>query len=200
MKRAVTLLLLLAFAFSAFAQTLSEEDSALLKEISAGTASIRSFTCSFTQMREDPLLEGTSVSKGLMQYRNDGTMVWKCTSPDPYQVSVVKDRIIVSNGGRNRTIDASSNNMMGNIQKLVNDLASGRAFSGEGGFKVSVKRGKSAVTLGLVPVQKAMQKRLSSVTIRFLADNMLIESFKYSTPEGSTTTIVFSDWKIERND
>lgn len=200
MKRAVTILFLFVFAVAAFAQTLSEEDSALLKEISASTSSIKSFTCSFTQVREDPLLEDPSVSKGQMQYRNDGTVVWKCTSPDPYQVTILKDKIIFAGGGKNRTFDVSSNHLMGDMQKLAGDVNSGKAFSDRDNFTVSVSREKSVVTLKLVPVKKIMQKHLRSMTMKFDANNLLIESFEYLTPEGVSTTIAFSDWKLQRND
>ena len=200
MKKIFFLIFLLAMAVPSISQTLSEEDYALLRDITSKTNSIKSFTCSFTQQRQDPLLEEPSISKGQMQYRNDGTVVWKCISPESYQLTILKDRVIFASGGKNRTINMSSGKMTGSLQKLVDDISSGSAFAQPDNFKVSVIRGKSSVSVRLEPVKKILQKHISSVTMRFFSDNLLIDNFMYSTPEGGSTTISFSDWKIEWND
>ena len=181
---------------AAAAQSLPSGSRALLEEIARRSAAVESFTCRFVQIQENPMLKEPSVSSGDMEYRNDGHVTWRYTSPKLYQIAFTPGSVVVSSQGSRRTIDLESNPQYAKMKDLLFGIIDGSGLVSPEGFSVSVSRSGDTITVDMLPERRQLKKLFAKVTVLFAADNCMAREFIMEEADGSRTSITFSNWKL----
>ena len=153
----------------------------------------------FTQVQESPLLEKPDVSTGRMQYVRGDKLVWKYETPKLYQLSMLKDRLVVTSSAGAKVTSYADNPMMEQMRDLMMGLISGDSLRPDAGkFDISVREDGKLTIVTMVPRIRQMKKSFSTIELTFRGLQYTISKVVLSAPDGGKTTITFSDVKTER--
>lgn len=194
MKKIFLILLAVASSLPLLAQ--GTGDAAVLERLARKSAGLESFSASFVQTARSPMLKEPVVSKGEMQYRKDGRIMWRVTSPGSFQLGLTNDNIVITRGGTSETISYSDNPLYLQVKNLLMGLMSGEQLSGGGRFELSLTTGKEGTSVTMVPVQRQLKKMFSSFVISFTPDD-IVKQVVMNESDGGSTTIVFDDRKVK---
>ena len=179
--------------YSAAEPTDKDIIAALMKK----AGEMKEFSAKFRQVRKVALLTDEVVSTGEMQYRNDGRIMWRYTSPKKQQIAFSAKDIRITEGTQTRILTLDENPYLGQLKDLLMGLMSGKQLDADGRFAVkAVKNDAKFITLSMTPVQRQLKKFISEVTITFTAPDSTVSEVVMKEPDGSSTTITFTDRKV----
>ena len=179
--------------YSAAEPTDKDIIAALMKK----AGEMKEFSAKFRQVRKVALLTDEVVSTGEMQYRNDGRIMWRYTSPKKQQIAFSAKDIRITEGTQTRILTLDENPYLGQLKDLLMGLMSGKQLDADGRFAVkAVKNDAKLITLSMTPVQRQLKKFISEVTITFTAPDSTVSEVVMKEPDGSSTTITFTDRKV----
>lgn len=180
------------------AQALPSSDKELLELIAGKSASLSSFSADFIQEREVTILTDKQISRGHIQYRNDGRILWRYDSPSSYQMAFTTEDIRITRDGKTEVTSLSENPLMAQLRKLLLGVMSGEKITETDGFDVTVQRGAKEIVMSLVPKQRQLRKLFSSMEMRFTTADLLVSGIVMNEPDGSSTSITFTNRKAEQ--
>lgn len=188
--------LFLTFSAVASAQ-LSKEDSKLLDDIVAASASMKSFNSDFRQVQEVPSLAQPVIQTGRMEYFNDGRVIWKYETPKLLQLSMLKDKVVTTSQDGAKVTLYSESPYLEQMRDLIVGMVSGKQFTAQDQYEISLSKTASETTVSMIPKARRMKKLFSSMGFTFGKD-LTIVKVVLNDPQGGKTTITFSNKKIGR--
>lgn len=172
-------------------------DSDIIAALMKRAGEMKEFSAKFRQVRKVALLTDEVVSTGEMQYRNDGRIMWRYTSPKKQQIAFSAKDIRITEGTQTRIMALDENPYLGQLKDLLMGLMSGKQLDADGRFTVKVvKNDAKSITLSMTPVQRQLKKFISEVIITFTAPDSTVSEVVMKEPDGSSTTITFTDRKV----
>lgn len=172
-------------------------DKDIIAALMKKAGEMKEFSAKFRQVRKVALLTDEVVSTGEMQYRNDGRIMWRYTSPKKQQIAFSAKDIRITEGTQTRILALDDNPYLGQLKDLLMGLMSGKQLDADGRFAVkAVKNDAKLITLSMTPVQRQLKKFISEVTITFTAPDSTVSEVVMKEPDGSSTTITFTDRKV----
>ena len=174
------------------AQNPSQQDEAI-KRIIETSAAIESFSCDFRQVREVAILSEPDVSEGMMQYKRNGTIVWRYTSPSPYQVAFTRDAVVITRDGQVQNLSLSDNPYLGNLRELLLGIMGGGQFAPDGQFQLTVTQYEPETVVSMIPLRRQLKRLFSEIVMSFSAKTGLVSGVHLKEADGSSTKITFSN-------
>ena len=172
-------------------------DKDIIAALMKKAGEMKEFSAKFRQVRKVALLTDEVVSTGEMQYRNDGRIMWRYTSPKKQQIAFSAKDIRITEGTQTRIMALDENPYLGQLKDLLMGLMSGKQLDADGRFVVkAVKNDAKFITLSMTPVQRQLKKFISEVVITFTAPDSTVSEVVMKEPDGSSTTITFTDRKV----
>ena len=172
-------------------------DSDIIAALMKKAGEMKEFSAKFRQVRKVALLTDEVVSTGEMQYRNDGRIMWRYTSPKKQQIAFSAKDIRITEGTQTRIMALDENPYLGQLKDLLMGLMSGKQLDADGRFAVKVvKNDAKSITLSMTPVQRQLKKFISEVVITFTAPDSTVSEVVMKEPDGSSTTITFTEKKV----
>jgi len=198
MKRISIIFSALLMALAPLAAQNQERTAAILSEVAAASASMKSFACDFRQVQVVPLLEEDVISTGKMDYRSDGRIMWKYETPKLQQIAITADKIITTSESGSKTVNLSENPMMAQVRELLLGVLSGKQFETADRFECSASESGRSVTVDMVPKPRQLKKLFSKMSFTFASSDKSIEKVVLFDADGGSTTITFTNKKINR--
>lgn len=172
-------------------------DKEVIAALMKKAGEMKEFSAKFRQVRKVALLTDEVVSAGEIQYRNDGRIMWRYTSPKKQQIAFSAKDIRITEGTQTRIMALDENPYLGQLKDLLMGLMSGKQLDADGRFAVkAVKNDAKFITLSMTPVQRQLKKFISEVTITFTAPDSTVSEVVMKEPDGSSTTITFTERKV----
>lgn len=185
------------FSVEKISASAEPSDSDIIEALMKRAGEMKEFSAKFRQVRKVALLTDEVVSTGEMQYRNDGRIMWRYTSPKKQQIAFSAKDIRITEGTQTRIVALDENPYLGQLKDLLMGLMSGKQLDADGRFTVKVvKNDAKSITLSMTPVQRQLKKFISEVVITFTAPDSTVSEVVMKEPDGSSTTITFTDRKV----
>jgi outer membrane lipoprotein-sorting protein len=181
-----------------FSPVAKSEISAYTASISKASSALTSLQCSFTQTKQIAVLSESVVSKGKLLYKKENKLSWQYLSPYPYLFALNGDKVTIKNDKSTKQFDTKSNALFKEISLLLVNSVSGKELIDAKKFDVSFFQNAKLVQVRLTPKNKTLKSMLSTISLNFDNTTYMVQTIVLTEPMGDTTTIVFSDKKINQ--
>jgi outer membrane lipoprotein carrier protein len=172
------------------------EISLYVEKIEKVSASLTSLSCSFTQKKIITVLAESVVSKGNLVYKKENKLCWEYLSPYYYLFALNGDKVYIKNDKSISQFDTKSNALFKEISLLLVNSISGAGLIDPKKFDVDFYENTKTLQARLIPKNKTLKSLLSTITLYFGKTTYLVFTIEMTEPSGDTTTIVFSDVKL----
>ena len=166
--------------------------------ISKASASLTSLQCSFTQTKNIAILAESVVSKGKLLYKKENKLCWEYVSPYYYLFALNGDKVYIKNNKSTKQFDTKSNALFKEISLLLVNSVSGIELIDPKKFDVSFYENAKMVQARLTPKNKTLKSMLSTIALNFEKTTYMVQTIVLTEPLGDSTTIIFSDKKINQ--
>lgn len=200
--RLLITLVVLSATFTARAQHVGYAqltDLSRFKEQFAATA--QKTTCiksDFVQEKNLGMLAEKITSKGKFWFKKDNMVRMEYTQPSKYLMIINKDNILVKDEQKENKINAGSNKLFRQINRIIVDCVQG-SILGNPDFKVKVFENKSNYLVELSPLSKGIKDFFKSINISVDKKDNSVSTIDMQEPSGDNTTIRFINKEINVN-
>lgn len=159
------------------------------------TTSIKS---DFVQEKNLGMLAEKITSKGKFWFKKDNMVRMEYTQPSKYLMIINKDNILVKDEQKENKINAGSNKLFRQINRIIVDCVQG-SILGNPDFKVKVFENKSNYLVELSPLSKGIKDFFKSINISVDKKDNSVSNIDMQEPSGDNTTIRFINREINVN-
>jgi outer membrane lipoprotein carrier protein len=200
---------LLIFTYSSICFSVSAQDLVynpvpkdnqlfFIQKIEAASASMTSLQCSFTQKKVITILSESVISKGKLLYKKENRLCWEYSSPYFYLFALYGDKVYIRNEKTTTQFDTKSNALFKEISLLLMNSISGIGLIDPKKFDVVFLQNANDLKAQLTPKNKALSSILNTITLYFSKSTYLVHTIEMIESTGDSTTIVFSDVKLNQ--
>jgi outer membrane lipoprotein carrier protein len=169
-----------------------------IAKIEEASALLTSLQCSFTQKKIITVLAESVVSKGKLLYKKENKLCWEYVSPYYYLFVLNGDMVYIKNDKSTNQFDTKSNAFFKEISLLLVNSISGAGLIDPKKFDVVFYESATVVQARLTPKNKTLKSLLSTITLYFAKTTYLVQTLEMFEPSGDSTTIVFSEVKLNQ--
>ena len=126
---------------------------------------VNRLACTFVQTKESAMLEGQTVSSGVMYYVHPDKVRWEYTEPFSGIFVMDGDEAAFGTEGKMQKIDLAKNRLFRSISKVMFAGLSGDPLVSDSTYQVQVNDSGDFMEAVLVPVNKSMAKVMSRVLL-----------------------------------
>ncbi|MDR6301666.1 LolA family protein [Mesonia maritima] len=191
-------LLLLSFfcSFFSFGQkSLSTEETQQLKSnIQAVVQKTHSLKGNFSQLKSMEVMEDDVESSGNFFYKKPSQIKWEYKSPFEYSIRFLSGKILISENGKTKEIDANSNKLLKQLSELLSNSITGKLLESDS-FKVNYYQNQQHYFAILIPKEKELKDIFTEIKMHF-DERYLISKIQLTESGGDETIISFSEVKM----
>lgn len=182
----------LCLVFSQFAPLHAEPDGIIAAK------KVERLSCTFVQTKESSMLEGQTVSSGLMYYVHPDKVRWEYT--EPFSGIFVMDGNAAAFGtvGKMQKIDLAKNRLFRSISKIMFVGLSGSPLVSDANYQVQVTDSGDFMEAVLVPVNKSMAKVMNRVLLYVRKSDLMVVRIVMEEPGGDITRIELDNIDTEK--
>jgi outer membrane lipoprotein carrier protein len=167
-------------------------------KIEKAAASLTSLQCSFTQKKIISVLSESVISKGQLLYKDGNKLCWQYSSPYYYLFAINGEKVYIKNEKTLSQFDTKSNTLFKEISLLLINSISGSALIDPKKFDFSFYENATLLKVRLTPKNKTLKSLMNTIALYFEKTTYLVQKIEMIEPSGDTTTIVFSDVKLNQ--
>ena len=167
-------------------------------KIEKASAALTSLQCSFIQKKIISILSESVISKGKLLFKKENKLCWEYSSPYYYLFAINGDKVYIKNEKSTTSFDTKSNSLFKEISILLMNSISGTGLIDPKKFDVSFFQNESELKAELTPKNKTLSSIMSTITLYFEKSTYQVHSIEMIEPTGDSTTIVFSDVKLNQ--
>ena len=156
------------------------------------TTSIKS---DFVQEKNLSMLSEKIVSKGKFWFKKDNMVRMEYSQPFQYLMIINNGKVYIKDGKKENTINAKSNKIFQQINKITVDCVQGTMLS-NADFKTTVFENKNNYQMELMPVAKAMKGFFKRINVIIEKKDYSIASIQMNENGGDNTLIRFSNKEL----
>lgn len=162
--------------------------------LSAMNDNFQTMQCDFRQEKKSVLFNEVSVSEGVMYFRKPSSLRWEYTKPT---VSVV-----VMEGAKVKVTDADGKEqgkggrMYRQMAALITGVVSGKELDDGKNFKSEFYVGANAYWIKLTPANRRLKVFFNHLALTLDKQKMVAVKMFMNEKEGDSTTITFSNHKV----
>ncbi|MDR3365356.1 MAG: outer membrane lipoprotein carrier protein LolA [Prevotellaceae bacterium] len=191
-KKMLPAALMLALCTAAAAQDAApvaeERREAVLQQIAAASAGMKSLSCSFEQTRVTAMLSDKLVSTGRMYYRQEGCLRWEYAPPMDYTFILNNRKALMLAKGR-RLSDPKLSRFFREMSDIMVHGVSGSGLSDAQNFDVACYESAVRWEVVLTPRKKELRKMFASITLTFNLKDYTADQIALAESNGDVTTI-----------
>ncbi|WP_395093365.1 outer membrane lipoprotein carrier protein LolA [Vaginella massiliensis] len=196
MKAKVLLISLMMTGFWGFAQTpmSTVEITKFKREVTQEVRNLKTYSADFTETKNLSFLKKPSVSSGKMYMKSPNKVLWQYTKPATTTLFFSDKTIYITQAGKKKSTDLSTNKQFGKLNDLVLNSFNGNLFDSKE-FSVTFLKKADLKLVKLSPVDKQMKKYMKEVILTFEGENRMVSQVKMVQPNNDYTLITFSNRK-----
>jgi outer membrane lipoprotein-sorting protein len=174
------------------------EIPAFKTKIEKAAASLTSLQCSFTQKKIISVLSESVISKGQLLYKDGNKLCWQYSSPYYYLFTINGEKVYIKNDKTTSQFDTKSNTLFKEISLLLLNSIRGSALIDPKKFDVSFYESAAILKVQLTPKNKTLKSLMNTIALYFEKTTYLVQKIEMTEPSGDSTTIVFSEVKLNQ--
>jgi outer membrane lipoprotein-sorting protein len=159
------------------------------------TTSIKS---DFVQEKNLAMLAEKIVSKGKFLFKKDNQVRMEYVQPFQYLMIINKDKVYVKDGQKENKINAKSNKIFQQINKLMVDCVQGTTLNNPD-FKTRVFENKAGYMVELTPTAKGIKDLFKYITVIIDKKDYSVNSIEMLELSGDNTIIRFVNKELNSN-
>ncbi len=187
-KRLLPFIVIMLTISSISAQNFKQE---FLQRMHASNEKIFSIQSDFVQKRTLSIMDEALVSSGKFYYKKPGLIKWDQQLPSPYYFILNGDKVIRYDGKKRQVISAGSP-QVSYFKDFILGTVNGSMLKSEQ-FSSSFAREDNEVAIILIPLHKALKKRIEKIQLIFAYDKMILMKLVILEKDGDETAIFFSN-------
>lgn len=172
------------------------EQKRILAEISAVATNVRTFSCNFTQTNQTSFMEEDNISEGKLEYVNGGKFIMQYTSPAAYRLTIDKNEMSTTIGGKTKRVDMRNNRTVQNISETIVNCISGKSLSNNADFNITIYIKGNTWVAKLSPKRANMKKVMKSMTIQFNSSRKVVERLVINQANDDVITFAMRNIKM----
>nr|WP_288329355.1 outer membrane lipoprotein carrier protein LolA [uncultured Prevotella sp.] len=176
----------------------AQQSAVMIKEICKSAQTVKALSCDFIQVSEVSFLEEKVTSRGLMKYRNMGSLVWQYTSPFKYTFSIDNNVVTMKSGSRTQSVDLAASKTFQNVVKMVKSSITGQNLNNNRDFSVVMYAGGSTWMAQLTPRHNQMKQFVKTVSLYFDKSRRMVNKVVMMQANGDKITIELTNIKVSR--
>lgn len=166
----------------------------LFTALLASATNIQTLQGQFTQIREQAMFADPQESNGVFYFAADSLLRWEYTRPNSFGIIVNGDNIKMI---KNDKITSANNtsalrNMVGMIMQTINP----KDINDNQLFQIQATTSDDETILTLIPKKRGARSMFTNMEIRLDKDGILAKQVKMTEKSGDTTTIIFTNLKL----
>ena len=159
-------------------------------EFAAASQKTQTIKSNFTQEKNLSMLAEKIVSKGKFWFKKNSLVRMEYTQPFQYLMIINKDRVFVKDGQKENKVNARSNKLFQQINKIMIDCMQGTTLSNPD-FKTRVFESKTTYLVELVPVVKGLKDLFKNINVVVDKKDFSANSIEMQEVSGDNTIIRF---------
>lgn len=187
---------MILFLFLHASEAAGQQETALSEaEIRAFKEGVRrlaeqteTLTADFTQMRHSRYLAKAVESKGRLSFRKPGQVLWKYTSPSPYSVLFLENKMYINDDGKKKDINAGKR--LEKLNKLISGSVTGNMFDAPE-FVFSFSRLGEKTRVRLTTREASLKKYIREIELTF--ENNAVSEVKMIEPSEDYTRVILKN-------
>jgi outer membrane lipoprotein-sorting protein len=170
-----------------------------LAKIEKASAAITSLQCSFIQKKNISVLSETVTSKGKLLFKKENKLCWEYQTPYYYLFALNGDKVYIKNDKTTKEFDTKSNALFKEISVLLVNSIKGAGLIDTKKFDAAFFQNAGTLQVKLTPKNKTIKSILSSISLYFGKTDYMVHSIEMMEASGDSTTIIFSEIKLNQN-
>ena len=159
-------------------------------EFAAASQKTQTIKSNFIQEKNLSMLAEKIVSKGKFWFKKNSQVRMEYTQPFQYLMIINKDRVFVKDGQKENKVNARSNKLFQQINKIMIDCMQGTTLSNPD-FKTRVFESKTTYLVELVPVVKGLKELFKNINVVVDKKDFSANSIEMQEVSGDNTIIRF---------
>ena len=159
-------------------------------EFAAASQKTQTIKSNFIQEKNLSMLAEKIVSKGKFWFKKNSLVRMEYTQPFQYLMIINKDRVFVTDGQKENKVNARSNKLFQQINKIMIDCMQGTTLSNPD-FKTRVFESKTSYLVELVPVVKGLKDLFKNINVVVDKKDFSANSIEMQEVSGDNTIIRF---------
>lgn len=168
------------------------------KEFATQSQKVSTIKSDFIQEKSLSLISEKIISKGEFWFKRKDKVKILYTSPFSYLMIINGNQMISKDGSKASRIDASSNKMFKQINRIIIDCVQGTILSNKD-FDSQVFENTNQFLLKLSPHLKVMKDFFSSINVTVEKKDYSVSIIELLEQEGDKTIMKFSNKQINTN-
>lgn len=197
--RRLSYVLFFAITFSGFSQSDSfkpiPDANNFKKEFAIQSQKVSSIRSEFTQEKSLSMISEKIISKGEFWFKRKDKIKIQYNTPFSYLMIINGTQMISKDGNRANRIDASSNKMFKQINRIIVDCVQGTILSNKD-FDSKVFENANQYLLMLSPRLKVMKEFFSTINVTVQKKDYSVSVIELLEQEGDKTIMKFSNKQI----
>ncbi len=182
----------LCFAFAQLSPLYAETDGII------ATKKVDRLSCTFVQTKESSMLEGRTVSSGVMYYVYPDKVRWEYTEPFSGIFIMDGNGAAFGTEGKMQKVDLARNRLFRSISNVMSVGLSGSPLVPDGNYQVQVNDCGDFMEALLVPVNKSMAKVMKRVVLYVRKSDLMVVGIVMEEPSGDITRIALDNIDTEK--
>jgi outer membrane lipoprotein-sorting protein len=174
------------------------EEQAYISKIEKASASLTTLQCSFVQKKVITILSESVISKGRLLFKKGNKLCWLYDTPYFFQFVLNGDKVFIKNEKTTNQFDTKSNALFKEISTLLVNSIGGAGLIDPKKFDYVLFQNLTDLKVQLTPKSKALSSIMNTITLSFNKSTYLVTTIEMIEPAGDSTTIVFSDVKLNQ--
>lgn len=150
--------------------------------------SFERLTASYRMVRTVPVISGYLESSGSMELYGDGSLYWRCESPDEYEFFTDGNSAYVEEDGRKMAVPQAFSSIFSMISDARGSLEDNEMFS-----IVTQEMDGERIGLEILPSRGALSSFISKIDMVLSITEAVVAEVNILASNGSVTRIVFKD-------
>lgn len=170
---------------------------ALKSKLEKNAIQTESIRAEFKQEKHLSILEEIITSKGTFLFKKENKVRWNYTQPFNYLIIINGDKIHINDEGKQKSYDANSSKMFGQINKIVVGTAKGTLFS-DPDYTTQFKENSNYYEIHLVPKNNKLRDYVNEIYLYLDKNDLTVYKLKMVEKNGDFTLVEFFNKKVNQ--
>ena len=168
---------------------------AFKKQFTAQSLTVSTITSNFTQEKILSELTEKIISKGKFWFKRSDKVRIEYREPFFYLMVLNGGKMLVRDDQKENKINTSSNKLFQQVNRIVLDCVQGTILDSKD-FSVLVFENDNSFLMEMTPSSRVLREFFQTIVLTVDKKDHSVRSIKMNEPMGDTTTIIFTDKKL----
>ncbi|HEY8366231.1 MAG TPA: outer membrane lipoprotein carrier protein LolA [Bacteroidia bacterium] len=170
---------------------------ALKSKLEQNALNTENIRAEFKQEKHLSILEEVITSTGTFLFKKENKVRWNYIQPFNYLIIINGDKIHINDEGKQKSYDANSSKMFGQINKIVVGTAKGTLFS-DPDYITQFKENSNYYEIYLVPKNNKLRDYVNEIYLYIDKKDLTVYKLKMVEKNGDFTLVEFLNKKVNQ--